>query len=329
MPLTLDALETLDTIVRKGSFAAAAAALGKVPSALTYTVRKLEGDLDVLLFDRRGPRAQLTAAGRELLDEGRRLLRSADDLERRVRSVASGFEPELRVGVDAIIDFDALIPLIRDFHRSRAPTRLVFSCEVLDGAWEALLEGRADLIIGAPYEAPHQAQASTRFSLRTLGSVGFVFCVAPHHPLANVEEPLSAQDLLAHRAIVLAGTSRLQASRTAGLLSGQDTLTVATLEQKIAMQVAGLGTGWIPAPLAQAHLANGSLISRRIAEPRAAATLHYAWRRNDRGKSLQWWLARLELPRVQSRLIGHRRSQPASAPSVVRSMPSRLRGPSQ
>ena len=73
MALTLDALQTLDTIVRKGSFAAAAAALGKVPSALTYTVRKLEGDLDVLLFDRRGPRAQLTPAGRELLDEGHRV----------------------------------------------------------------------------------------------------------------------------------------------------------------------------------------------------------------------------------------------------------------
>ena len=311
MALTLDALQTLDTIVRKGSFAAAAAALGKVPSALTYTVRKLEGDLDVLLFDRRGPRAQLTPAGRELLDEGRRLLRSADDLERRVRSVASGFEPELRVGVDALIDFDALTPLIRDFDRHQAPTRLVFSCEVLDGAWEALLEGRADLIIGAPYDAPQQALASTRLSLRTLGTVDFVFCVAPHHPLAKADEPLSARDLLAHRAVVLAGTSRLQDSRTAGLLSGQDTLTVATLAQKVAMQIAGLGTGWIPAPVAQPCLANGSLVARQIAEPRAPATLHYAWRRNDPGKALQWWLERLAIARVQSRLIEHRRA-PAS-----------------
>jgi len=316
MALTLDALQTLDTIARKGSFAAAAAALGKVPSALTYTVRKLEGDLDVLLFDRRGPRAQLTPAGRELLDEGRRLLRSADDLERRVRSVAGGFESELRIGVDAIIDFEALTPLIRDFHRQGAPTRLIFSYEVLDGAWEALLEGRADLIIGAPYDAPDQALASTRFSLRPLGTVDFVFCVAPDHPLAKAEEPLSAQDLLAHRAVVLAGTSRLQASRTAGLLSGQDTLTVATLEQKVAMQIAGLGTGWIPAPVAQTCLENGSLVAREIAEPRPPATLHYAWRRTDPGKALQWWLKRLAIAQVQSRLIDHRR---ASASPAARS----------
>jgi DNA-binding transcriptional LysR family regulator len=230
-----------------------------------------------------------------------------------VRSVAGGFEPELRIGVDAIIDFDALTPLIRDFHRHRAPTRLVFSYEVLDGAWEALLEGRADLIIGAPYDAPDQALASTRFSLRRLGTVDFVFCVAPDHPLAKAEEPLSAHDLLAHRAVVLAGTSRLQASRTAGLLSGQDTLTVATLAQKVAMQIAGLGTGWIPAPIAQTCLENGSLVAREIAEPRPPATLHYAWRRTDPGKALQWWLERLAIAQVQSRLIDYRRASGSPA----------------
>ena len=54
MPLSLESLEVLDAIERKGSFAAAAHEMGKVPSALTYVVRKLEEDLDVLLFDQIG-----------------------------------------------------------------------------------------------------------------------------------------------------------------------------------------------------------------------------------------------------------------------------------
>ena len=54
MKLSLDALSVLDTIDRKGSFAAAAEELHRVPSAITYQVQKLEQDLDVLLFDRRG-----------------------------------------------------------------------------------------------------------------------------------------------------------------------------------------------------------------------------------------------------------------------------------
>jgi DNA-binding transcriptional LysR family regulator len=318
MSLTLEALETLDTIARKGSFAAAAAELGKVPSALTYTVRKLEGELDVLLFDRRGPRARLTPAGRELLEEGRRLLRSADDLVRRVRRVASGWEPELRIGVDALVDFDRLRPLIEDFHRADPPTRLRFSYEVLDGGWEALLEGRADLVIGAPYDAPSPAMASAHFSLRPLGNVAFVFCVAPHHPLAATDGPIPAETLLAHRAIALAGTSRLQASRSTGLLSGQPTLTVATLEQKMSMQIAGLGVGWLPEPFARPHLACGRLVARQPAEPRPAATLHYGWRRADLGNALKWWLAKLDLPRVRERLL----HGPESAP-----LPRRLEAP--
>jgi DNA-binding transcriptional LysR family regulator len=326
MPLTLEALETVDTIVRKGSFAAAAAEMGKVPSALTYTVRKLEGELDVLLFDRRGPRARLTAAGRELLDEGRRLLRSADDLARRVRRVASGWEPELRIGVDALVDLDRLRPLIEDFYREQAPTRLRFSYEVLDGALEALLEERTDLAIGAPYDAPHPALSTASFALRPLGRVEFVFCVAPHHPLATAPEPIAVDTLVAHRAVALAGTSRLQPSRASGLLSGQDTLTVATLEQKVAMQIAGLGVGWLPEPFARPHLACGRLVARRPADPRPPAMLHYGWRRADPGKALKWWLAKLDLPLVRERLVeGPPRAPLPEAPEAApaRSRPRR------
>ena len=60
----------MDAIARTGSFAAAARELGKVPSALTYSVRQLEDALDVLLFDRSSRQAQFTAAGEELLSEG-------------------------------------------------------------------------------------------------------------------------------------------------------------------------------------------------------------------------------------------------------------------
>jgi molybdenum-dependent DNA-binding transcriptional regulator ModE len=69
--LTPEALGMVDAIARSGSFAAAARELGKVPSALTYSVRQLEDALDVLLFDRSSRQAKLTAAGEELLEHGR------------------------------------------------------------------------------------------------------------------------------------------------------------------------------------------------------------------------------------------------------------------
>src|SRR3546814_7488734 len=78
MRLTFDALETLDAIEQQGSFAKAAEVLHRVPSAITYTVQKLESDLGVQLFDRSGKRAKLTDAGQALVERGRRLPREAE-----------------------------------------------------------------------------------------------------------------------------------------------------------------------------------------------------------------------------------------------------------
>src|SRR3546814_18772724 len=94
MKLTLEALRILDTIDRKGSFGAAAAALDRVPSALTYSVRNLEEDLDLLLFDRRGHRAKLTPAGQEFLTEGRPLLPAAPELAPPAQRTATGWQAD-------------------------------------------------------------------------------------------------------------------------------------------------------------------------------------------------------------------------------------------
>src|SRR6201990_343921 len=101
--LTPDALAMMDTIARTGSFAAAARELGKVPSALTYNVRQLEDALDVLLFDRRSRQAKLTAAGEELLNEGRRLLEQVDAVANRVKRVATGWETQLTLVRDGVV----------------------------------------------------------------------------------------------------------------------------------------------------------------------------------------------------------------------------------
>ena len=72
--LTPDTFALLRRIADTGSFAAAARAVGMVPSALTYRMRQIEEALDVLLFDRSARQARLTEAGRELVHEGGRLL---------------------------------------------------------------------------------------------------------------------------------------------------------------------------------------------------------------------------------------------------------------
>lgn len=290
MRVTLDALTVLDAIDRKGSFAAAAKELHRVPSAITYAVQKLEAELDVPIFDRRGHRAQLTAAGRELLVEGRQLLDAAAALEGRVKRVVTGYEVELRIAVDDIIPIARLFPAFEEFYRAACGTRLRVLTEVYGGAWDALASNRADLVIGAPGEGP----ADGGYSTRPLGTVQWQFMMAPRHPLASAPEPIPPEAIRKHRSVTAADSSRSLPPRTAGLLSGQDVLTVPDMRSKILCQCAGFGVGYLPVNLVPAELKARQLVVKQVLEPKPGAQLFIAWRTANRGKALRWFLDRLE-----------------------------------
>ncbi|MBK6982787.1 MAG: LysR family transcriptional regulator [Betaproteobacteria bacterium] len=299
MKLTLEALEVLDAIDRRGSFAAAADELHRVPSAITYSVQQMEEALDVLLFDRTGHRAKLTEAGRELLKEGRHLLRAAADLECRVRQVAKGWESELRIAVSAIIGADKLLGLVSEFYEAGSGTRLRFLHEVLGGTWDALASGRADLAIGASGDAP----AGGAYAAMPIGRLEMVLVAAPFHPLAKAPPPVTEAMLLRHRAVSVAASSRLLPPRTVGLISGQDVLTVATLEAKVAAHGAGLGVGWLPRWIAEREAWAGRLAILEAEAGRPSGEIVAAWRPATAGKALKWFVKRLEDPLVAASLL--------------------------
>ncbi len=130
------------------------------------------------LFGRFGPKVALTAAGRELLNEGRYLLRAAGDLESRVRRVASGWETELTIGMDSMLAPSGLQPDIEAFYEVADQTRLRLVSEVLSGTWDALLDRRVDLLVGAAGEGP----SGGGYTAEPLGVSRFVFAVAPGQP---------------------------------------------------------------------------------------------------------------------------------------------------
>ena len=299
MRLTLDALTVLEAIDRKGSFAAAADELHRVPSAITYAVQKLEEDLGVLLFDRSGHRASLTDAGRELLREGRHLLQAATELESRVKRVATGYEVELRVAIDDIIPKERLYPLLQEFYREACGTRLRLLTEVFGGAWDALVTGRADLVLGAPGEGP----AGGGYSTRPLGAVQWQFMVAPTHPLAQAPEPIPPEEILRYRSIAAADSSRNLPPRTSGLLTGQDVLTVPDMHDKIAFQCAGFGVGYLPVHMVRDEVNGGRLVVKQVLEAKAGSPVFIAWRTADNGRALRWFLDRLEDKQLRESLL--------------------------
>ncbi len=298
--LTPDSLAMLQTIADTGSFAAAARALGLVPSALTYRVRQIEDALDVLLFDRSSRQARMTEAGAELLREGARLLQDIDAVANRVKRVATGWEPQLTLAADSLVARPVLMELACAFFTLEPPTRLRIRDETLSGTLEALTSGQADLALGV---SPRLGSLPGIHS-QPLGSVGFVFVVAPHHPLAQGDGALGDDDLRRHRAIAVADSVQRGGGVSVSLLGGQDVFTVPTMQTKLDAQLRGLGSGFLPEPMARPYVETGRLVVRRVERAPLVAHPRYAWRAAGRpGRALQWWLDQLQSPVTRLALL--------------------------
>lgn len=299
--LTPDALGLLQAVAEAGSFAAAARALGLVPSAVTYRVRQIEDALDVLLFDRSSRQARLTAAGNELLRSGEQLLQEIDAIANRVKRVATGWEAQLTVAADTVISCSTLMELAEAFYAMAPTTRLRLTHEALSGTQEALLSGRADLALGVSMEHGNNVGVHSR----PMGDLTWVFAVAPHHPLARAREPLADALLQKHRAIAVADSVSRGSGLTVGVLGGQDVLTVPTMQAKLDAQLRGLGGGFLPEPMAKPYLDTGRLVARKVERPTRVARMSYAWRVSAAGpgRALQWWLAQLESDATRAALL--------------------------
>ena len=287
--ITIDALKVLDAIDRKGSFAGAANELFRVPSAINYTVQKLEEDLSVAIFDRTGHRAALTPAGRYLLEEGRSLLEAAETLAHTTQQVAKGWETRLRIGFNSLLPAECLFDAIREFYALGVPVEVQLIEEVFAGSWDALQSRRIDMIVGAD----QMSKPAGAFTTSPLGNMSFVYAVSPDHPLVSAEQPLTETAIAAFPAAVAADTSRSLPTGNAGIFRRQPTLTVSNIDQKIAIQKAGLAVGWLPEPRVRSLLASGELKALAVHEPRQPIMLHLARHTEDQGKALMWIWQRL------------------------------------
>ncbi|HEJ9266868.1 TPA: LysR family transcriptional regulator [Klebsiella oxytoca] len=277
----LDVLVILDALDKEGSFAAASAKLYKTPSALSYTIHKLESDLNIQLLDRSGHRARFTRTGQMLLEKGRDVLHTARELEKQAVRLHQVWEDRLVLNVDSGFPFHLLAPLITAFYRQHHATRLEFRRDTLAAGWQTLAEGRADLLLGVQSDPP----ALSGYGCLLLGELTQVFVVSPQHPLAQITEPLSWRTLRRYRAIA-----------NYGLLpqaENQDSLTVFDLSGQLTLLCAGLGWGYLPLFQVQPLLARGEL---RIIQTRMVAPVNRAWigwHEEGGGLAGEWWRAEI------------------------------------
>ncbi|RMN46487.1 transcriptional regulator, LysR family [Pseudomonas syringae] len=118
-------LKTLIAVAREGTFAAAGDRIGLTQAAVSAQMQRLEAQLGVELFDRKGRSAQLNRMGQQVLLQGQELVRLYGSLG----NSATGSAPNVLVTIGAIASVqrsflpDALALFHRQFPQCR--TRVI------------------------------------------------------------------------------------------------------------------------------------------------------------------------------------------------------------
>ena len=283
-PITVEVLETLDAIDRRGSFAKAAEELSKATSAISYIVQKLEEQLDIAVYQRQGRRSVLTPAGRLLLDEGRNILGITTRLACQAREIATGWEPRIRIAIESLHPYPAFFEVLSAFLKEH-PSVEIDICEcVLNGGWELLEQGRVELLVGSPGPVPLQKS----YRAIPLPPTDLVPVIASGHPLAglaNKQESIVAE-LPKLRRVITHDTSAVDIARSEGLSSGGQKFYVQNIDQKVEAILAGIGIGHLPRQRVQTYLDNGALTELALAETNNPESF-LAWKISNKGKGLQ------------------------------------------
>lgn len=247
--VTLEQWRALLAVVDAGGYAAAAEALGKSQSAISYAIQKLEGGLGIRVFAIAGRRAVLTPAGELLCRRARLLVTEAAELEKAAGRLAQRFEAEIHVAVEAIFPTWLMLDSLAELALEFPDTRVQLYETVLTGTEDALLERRVDLAVSG--------RVPVGFLGDTLMRARFVPVAAPSHPLHQIGRPLTYQDLRSHRQLVIrdSGARRIDA----GWLGAEQRWTVTNFASSIRAVCQGMGFSWSPQDKVAEELARGDL----------------------------------------------------------------------
>jgi DNA-binding transcriptional LysR family regulator len=257
-------------VARQDSLAAAAAELGVTPPAVSRRLAALETRLGVRLLNRTTRRQSLTPEGERYLDEGARILRDIEGLERSLSASREQARGLLRVNATLGFGRCHLAPAIADF-ALRYP-----EVEVILQLTDRPLDLTATATdVGVRFGPP----PDTRVLARRIAANRRLLCASPAY-LAASGEPADPQELARHRCIVIRENTR--AYNSWELTDGERQTTVKVRgglssnhgEVAVGWALAGHGivlrSEWDVAP----HLRGGEL--RRVLAPwvGAVADIH-------------------------------------------------------
>ena len=249
--MTLDQLAALQAVAELGSIKAASTTLHKTQPAISQSLKQLEKQINIQLFDRSNYRLELTQHGKRIYQQAKRVLTEANELLNLAHHLSTGNESSVTLAVDGSYELPKLLPVFEDAQKTFPDTELHLSLEYLTGALEAVTSGKADIAI-------------TPLTVDMLAEQALEATQLNHLRLVNVASPAliakSDSNLAAFRhayQIVVRDSGQLSGTREYGVQDGQRKWYVYDLATKKTLIMSGMGWGRLPEHMIHEELASG------------------------------------------------------------------------
>lgn len=187
--MTLSELKYIVAVAKEKHFRKASEKCFVSQPTLSVAVKKLEEELEVVLFERRKQDLIVTPIGKKIIELAEEILEKTDDIKTLAKESEGDLSTQLRIGAIYTIGPYLLPKLIPAFQEVAPNIPLIIEENFTSVLVEKLHAGELDIVIlSLPFSENH-------IKTQPLYSEPFKVIVPNQHPLANVEGPLSLKQI--------------------------------------------------------------------------------------------------------------------------------------
>ncbi len=194
--MTLSELRYIVAVARERHFGRAARACFVSQPTLSLAVKKLEGELDTLIFERHQHKVTITSIGKLIVEQAQQILRQAHEIKQLAEYGKDPLQGTLNLGIIYTIGpflLPRLIPLI---NKTAPRLSLIIEEDFTDNLHQKLKSGQLDVIIlSLPFADP-------AFRITTLYREPFTVALPKDHRLSK-KKKIKIDDLMEDTLLLL------------------------------------------------------------------------------------------------------------------------------
>lgn len=269
--MTIDQLMMFKIVAEAGSLRAASERLHKTQPAISQGIKQLEAQLDLVLFNRDGYRLALTDQGKKIFQHALRLLNEAAEIKQVAKHLANGNEATITLAFEAAFDLRRVLPILEMTQNEFPNTQIILKQEYITGAIEALIKGKADIVI-----SPSDATRLQSPQLETiLLHQGKLIDVASPRLLLRHPDLTFSSELLNEYQIIVQDTGTGTGKFEFGVQDGQRRWYVNDFNTKKMLILSGMGWGKLPDYLIAPEIESGALKRFKLQDTQNEIALNY------------------------------------------------------